>query len=183
MKPLSVLGISGSLRAHSYNTGLLRAAIESTPEGMAIHSFDLSTIPLFNQDFEKMPPESVRLFKEQILTADGILIATPEYNYSVPGVLKNAIDWASRPYAVNAWNGKPLAVMGAGGVAGTVRAQMHLRQVAVNTNMRVMNRPEIAIQRASEKFNAEGALTDEPTRDYLKKFLAAFAEWIRSMNP
>lgn len=128
-KTLTILGIAGSLRRASYNRGALRAAQELAPEDAKIEIFELNDIPPFNQDKEKLPPQSVIDLKQRVRAADAILFSTPEYNYSVPGVLKNAIDWASRPYGDNAWNEKPVAVMGASiGNLGTARAQYHLRQ-------------------------------------------------------
>jgi chromate reductase len=181
--PIHVLGFSGSLRQGSYNTGLLRAAAELVPADMALEIFDLAPLPLFNEDvLTAGAPESVRQFKARIAAADALLIATPEYNYSMPGVLKNAIDWASRPVADSPLNGKPLAIMGAGGVAGTVRAQMHLRQVAVYTNMLPLNKPEVTIQRARDKFDANGNLTDEHSREQIRALLEALAAWTRRLR-
>ena len=125
---VKILGIAGSLRRESYNRKALKAAIELVPAGAQLETFELDEIPIFNQDHEQDPPRSVVEFKRQIRDADAILFVTPEYNYSIPGVLKNAIDWASRPYGDNAWNGKAAAVMGASvGVIGTARAQYHLQ--------------------------------------------------------
>ena len=134
--PLVILGISGSLRRDSFNRATLRAAQELAPEGSKIETFELDGLPGFNQDDEGQPPAKVVELKQRIRSADAILFVTPEYNYSVPGVLKNAIDWASRPYGDSAWNGKPVAIMGASvGVSGTARAQYHLRQMFVFLNM------------------------------------------------
>ncbi len=179
---IHVLGFSGSLRKASYNTGLLRAAADVLPEGMMLEIFDLSPIPLFNQDLETNAPDAVKHFKERIRAADALLIATPEYNFSIPGVLKNAIDWASRPPRENAFDGKPLAMMGAGGVVGTVRAQLHLRQVAVFTNMYVFNKPEVRVQRAWEKFDPNGNLTDEATHKEVRALLDALLKWTRQLK-
>ena len=126
-KPVRILGIAGSLRRESYNRAALRAATELVPEGASIETFELDGIPGFNQDEEQQPPAKVTELKKRIREADAILIVTPEYNYSIPGVLKNAIDWASRPYGDSAWDGKPAAIMGASvGTIGTARAQYHL---------------------------------------------------------
>jgi chromate reductase len=147
--PLTVLGIAGSLRKASINQGALRAAQALAPEGVKIEIYDLSGIPPFNQDEDQHPPEQVAQFKAHIRAADAILIATPEYNYSIPGVLKNAIDWASRPYGDNSWDGKPAAIMGASPAAnGTARAQYHLRQVFVYLNIHTLNKPEVMIGNA-----------------------------------
>ena len=142
-KEIKILGFAGSLRKDSYNRSLLRAALELVPKGTELEIFDLEGIPPFNQDLENQPPQKVKEFKAKIRAADAILIATPEYNYSVPGVLKNAIDSASRPYGDNAFEGKPVAVMGASiGMLGTARAQYHLRQSFVFLNVYPLNRPE-----------------------------------------
>lgn len=181
--PIHVLGIAGSLRKASVNKGLLRAAADVLPEGMLLETFDLAPIPLYNGDVDAAgAPEAVLHFKARIAAADALLIATPEYNYSIPGVLKNALDWASRPPKESPLNGKPLAIMGAGGVAGTTRAQLHLRQVAVFTNMLPLNKPEVAIQRAWEKFDAEGNLTDEPSREAIRMLLQALLTWTRRLQ-
>lgn len=176
--PLSILGIAGSLRKASFNRAALRAAQKLAPEGSAVSIFELEGIPPFNQDEEIHLPERVRQFKEAIRAADAILVVTPEYNYSVPGVLKNAIDWASRPYGDNAWDGKPAAIMGASpGLLGTVRAQNHLRQICVNMNLLLLNRPEVVIAQAGEKFDAEGNLTDEKTAQSIRALLEALVTW------
>ncbi len=163
--PVRILGIAGSLRRPSYNRAALRAATQLVPEDATLDTFDLDGIPGFNQDEEQNPPAKVTEFKRRIREADAILMVTPEYNYSIPGVLKNAIDWASRPYGDSAWNGKPVAIMGASiGTIGTARAQYHLRQVFVFLNMFPINQPEVMIGNAAERFDAEGNLTDETTK-------------------
>lgn len=177
---MRILGIAGSLRDASYNRGALRAAKELAPEGAELEIFDLDGIPGFNQDDEGNPPEKVTELKRKIRDADAILFVTPEYNYSIPGVLKNAIDWASRPYGDSAWDGKPAAIMGAsvGGIA-TARAQYHLRQIMVFLNMFPLNRPEVMIAGAAEKFDEAGNLTDEKTKDHIRKQLEALVQWTR----
>lgn len=181
--PIHVLGFAGSLRQGSYNAGLLRAAAELLPADVTLEIFDLTPIPLYNGDIDKEGgPEPVRRFKERIAAADALLIATPEYNYSVPGVLKNALDWASRPMRETPLNGKPLAIMGAGGMSGTMRAQFHLRQIAVHNDLHVLNKPEVYIARAWEKFDAEGRLNDEPSRQQIAKLLGALAAWTRRLR-
>jgi chromate reductase len=175
-----ILGISGSLRKGSFNSGLVRAAAELLPDNVTLETFDLSPIPLYNADHDgEAAPEAVRSLKARIAAADALLIATPEYNYSIPGVLKNAIDWASRPPKESPLNGKPLGIMGAGGVMGTVRAQMALRQVAVFTNMHPLNKPEVLISRAWEKFDADGNLTDETSRHAVRALLESLTVWTR----
>lgn len=178
-KPINILGFAGSLRRGSCNRGLLRAAAELLPESMNMESFDLAPIPLFNADIQDQgDPAPVIEFKERISAADGVLIACPEYNHSMPGVLKNAIDWASRPADTSPLNGKPLAMVGGGGLFGSVRSQAHLRQVAVSVNMLVMNRPQLMIVKVSQKFDDQSNLVDEETRDKLQTVLKAYALWI-----
>ncbi|HET9177961.1 MAG TPA: NAD(P)H-dependent oxidoreductase [Terriglobia bacterium] len=176
--PLTILGFAGSLRKGSYNRAALRAAKELAPPNVTIEIFELDGIPAFNQDEEGHPAEKVVKFKERIRAADAILIVTPEYNYSVPGVLKNAIDCASRPYGDSAWAGKPVAVMGASiGSLGSARAQYHLRQSFIYLNMYPLNKPEVMISNAASKFDQQGNLTDQPTRDLIGKLLEALVEW------
>ena len=172
---------AGSLRAGSYNRALLRAAVGAAPDGMTIEIVDISGIPLYDADLEAAGlPEPVAAFKRAIAAGDGLLIATPEYNHGVPGVTKNAIDWASRPPRESPLDGKPVAVMGASpGMTGTARGQSPLRQAFGFTNSYCMPQPQILVARAHEKFDADGRLTDEATRGHLAKFLAAFAGWIR----
>lgn len=171
-KPIRILGFAGSLRKDSYNKALLRVAAESVPRDAVLETFDLEGIPPFNQDLEAEPPEKVKDFKARIKAADAILIATPEYNYSIPGVLKNAIDWASRPYPDNAFDGKPVAIMGAStGMLGTARAQYHLRQCFVFLNMQAVNEPEVMVNYAQEKFDANGRLKDEKARKRIAELI------------
>ncbi len=180
---ITILGIAGSLRKVSYNRGALRAAQQLTPADVKIEIFELDGIPPFNQDDDAQPPEEVTQFKATIRAADAILICTPEYNYSIPGVLKNAIDWASRPYGDSAWDGKPVAVMGASpGMLGTARAQYHLRQCFVFLNMHPLNRPEVMIANASERFDERGNLTDRKTRDHIQKLVGALVKWTRQLQ-
>jgi len=182
-KQIRILGIAGSLRRESYNRAALRAATQLMPEGASIEIFELEGIPGFNQDEEQNPPAKVVELKRRIREADAILIVTPEYNYSVPGVLKNAIDWASRPYGDSAWNGKPAAIMGASiGAIGTARAQYHLRQMFVFLNMFPINQPEVMIGNASERFDAAGNLTDDTTKDFIRQLLQTLVEWTRRIG-
>jgi chromate reductase len=182
-EPLKILGIAGSLRKGSYNRGLLRVAQHLAPEGVTVESFDLDGIPLYNQDDDGNPPARVTEFKTRIRAADAILFVTPEYNYSIPGVLKNAIDWASRPYGDSAWEGKAVAVIGAsGGLQGTSRAQYHLRQCFVFLNMHPVNKPEVMIAGASQKFDADGNLTDEKAKEMVGRLLSALADWARKLK-
>jgi chromate reductase, NAD(P)H dehydrogenase (quinone) len=179
-RPVRILGIAGSLRRDSYNRATLRAATELAPEGASIDVFELDGLPGFNQDEEQNPPAKVVELKRRIREADAILFVTPEYNYSVPGVLKNAIDWASRPYGDSAWNGKPAAIMGASiGAIGTARAQYHLRQMMVFLNMFPINQPEVMIGNASKRFDAQGNLTDEGTKEFIRQLLQSLVDWTR----
>lgn len=179
MESIRVLGIAGSLRKDSYNRLALKAAREHAPDGMEISIFDrLAEIPLYDQDQEENPPEAVRDLKRRIREADAILIATPEYNFSVPGVLKNAMDWASRPYGDNAWQGKPVALMSAStSLLGGARAQHHLRQSFVFLEMLPVNLPEVLIASADERFDDEGNLVDDTARALIEDLLANLQEW------
>jgi chromate reductase, NAD(P)H dehydrogenase (quinone) len=178
--PVTVLGIAGSLRRQSYNKGALRAAQSLLPSGAQLEIFDLAGIPVYNQDEEKSPPPKVAELKTRIRAAGAILLCTPEYNYSIPGVLKNAIDWASRPYGDSAWNGKPVAIMGASvGAFGTMRAQYHLRQCFVFLNMDAVLQPEVAIGNAAEKFDAQGNLTDAKAKELIGQLLKSLVAKIR----
>ncbi len=183
MDKVRILGFAGALRKESYNRALLRAAVQLTPDDAVLETFDISGIPVFNQDLERTPPQSVIEFKAKIKSSDAILIVTPEYNYSIPGVLKNAIDWASRPYGDSAWEGKPVALMSAStGMLGAARAQYHLRQSFVFLNMYPINRPEVIVTFAPQKFDAEGNLTDEKTRQLAGDLLKALVAWTRRLG-
>ena len=182
-KPIRILGFAGSLRKDSCNKALLRAASELVPEGVELEVFDLGGIPLFNQDFETEMPETVKEFKRRIRTADAILIVTPEYNYSVPGVLKNAIDWASRPYGDNSFEDKPVGIMSAsGGMLGGARAQYQLRQTLVCLDTHPVNRPEVIVPFASEKIDDRGRLTDEATRQRIRELLESLIIWTERLE-
>jgi chromate reductase len=177
-RPIRILGFAGSLRKNSYNKALLRLAVQLVPKNAVLEIFDLEGIPPFNQDFETQLPQKVKEFKAKIRAADAILIATPEYNYSIPGVLKNAIDWASRPYPDNSFDGKPVAVMGASiGMLGTARAQYHLRQCFVFLNMYPINSPEVLVAYAQEKFDENGRLKDEKTKELIAGLLENLVSW------
>ena len=169
---LKILGICGSLRKSSYNRWALQAAQELLPADATLDLFDLGGLPLFNQDNEAQPPSTVIALKRAIREADAILFATPEYNYGVPGVLKNAIDCASRPYGDSAWAGKPVAIMGASvGLFGTVRAQLQLRQSFVFLNMLPVNQPEVMIGNAARAFDSTGKLLDANSLKLLRTLL------------
>lgn len=168
---IHILGFSGSLRKGSYNQAALRAAHKFLPAGAEIEIISLANIPLFNQDYEYDEPEPVRILKDKLKQADAVLIVTPESNYSVSGVLKNAIDWISWPVKMCPLTGKPTAIMGVGGRFGTVRAQMHLRQILAYLDIPVITKPEVFIINGWEKFDSEGNLTDERARNEMKLLL------------
>ncbi|HRC54512.1 MAG TPA: NADPH-dependent FMN reductase, partial [Kofleriaceae bacterium] len=173
MASMTLLGICGSLRKKSLNRALLRAVAETLPADAALVMFErLGEIPPFNSDVEG-DPEPVAALKEALRAAEGVVIATPEYNYSVPGVLKNALDWASRPQP-SPLRGKPVGIVGCSvGMSGSMRAQYHLRQILVYSDSPTLNQPEILIPRAQERFDQDGRMTDESTRDLMRKFGAA----------
>lgn len=174
-----VLGVAGSLRLGSLNRALLRAAVKLAPEGMTIDTFDLASVPLYNGDVEAAgDPDGVADFKTAIRAADAVLFVTPEYNHGVPGVMKNAVDWASRPARDAALSGKPVGIIGASpGQVGTARGQSQLRQAFEFTNSYCMPQPEILVFRALEKFDANGELTDAKTAEFLGKYLEALRAW------
>ena len=179
---INVLGLSGSLREASLNSAALRAAAELAPAGMTVNRGTIAGIPLYDEDLRgRGTPESVTMLAQAISSADAVLLATPEYNYSVPGVLKNAIDWLSRldpqPFA-----GKPLAIMGASmGRLGTARAQYHLRQTFVYLNAMVLNQPEVMIGAAHTLVDDANNLTDETTRAHISGLLEALAVHTRRL--
>ena len=178
-----ILGIAGSLRRGSFNAATLRAARELAPAGMAIDVFDIAPIPLYNEDVRQQGfPAPVEDLRARIKAADGLLLVTPEYNYSIPGVLKNAIDWASRP-PEQPFDGKPIGIMGASaGALGGARAQYHLRQCFIFLNGLVMNRPEVMIPACHTKFDEKGKVSDQATLDFINAHLAAFKAWVLRMR-
>ena len=180
---MNVIGISGSLRKGSFNTAALRAAQGLAPEGMTIEVAESGDLPLYNDDVRAagFPPPAERL-RAQLAAADAILLVTPEYNYSISGVLKNAIDWASRP-PNQPFEAKPVAIMGASpGLFGSARAQYHLRQMLIFLNAMPVNRPEVMIGQAQNKFDADGNLTDEPTREFIRKLLVSLRDWTERLK-
>ncbi len=181
---IKILGFAGSLRKASYNRALLRAASGLLPAEVILEIFELDGIPPYNEDIEKNMPEEVKIFKQKIKDANALLIATPEYNRSVSGVLKNAIDWASRPAGDNPFNDKPVAIMSASnGALGAIRAQYHLRQIIVFLNMHAVNRPEVCVTFAPQKFDDKGNLIDTQTQDLIKQLLEALVSWTKRLNP
>ena len=183
MEQFKIFGFAGSLRKDSYNKYLLRTAEVLLPENTGLEIYDLEGIPPFNQDLESQPPAEVKEFKIKIKAADALLIATPEYNYSMPGVLKNAIDWGSRPYGDNSFNDKAVGIMGVSiGTLGTARAQYHLRQSCVFMNMHPLNKPEVMVGAAQSKFDNSGNLIDTNTKDILKNMLAELVVWAKRLK-
>jgi chromate reductase, NAD(P)H dehydrogenase (quinone) len=185
-KNMKIIAFSGSLRKASLNRALLKAAIDLRTDNMQIETFDLKDIPLYNGDVEaEATPEIVRSFKDAIRKADGILIATPEYNHGMPGVLKNAIDWASRPGEEKSVSisGKPVGIMGASpGILGTARSQDQLRHTLKALNAFCMPKPEVLLFKAKDKIDDSGKLTDEATIEFLQKFMQAFEKWVKTFS-
>jgi chromate reductase len=175
---MKVIGISGSLRAGSYNTMALRAAQKLAPAGMEIEIVGIEDIPMYNDDVRAAgEPAAVGALKAKIRAADALLLVTPEFNFSIPGVLKNTLDWLSRPPAPP-FDGKAVAIMGASpGQVGTARVQYHLRQVFVFMNAFVVNKPEVFINHAASKFNAQGELTDAPTAQIIGELLVSLQKF------
>jgi chromate reductase len=184
MKTIRILGFAGSLRRKSYNKLLLRAASKLLPPYAQLELFDIDSIPLYDQDTEVLGiPEIVKRFKEKIEDVDAILITTPEYNHSYPGVLKNAIDWASRPYGHNSFDGKPVAVMSAAtGMFGGVAAQDQLKQVLLALNMRLVTQPAVIITSAQHKFDLDNELTDPDAKQFMKQLLANLVDLTRKLS-
>jgi chromate reductase, NAD(P)H dehydrogenase (quinone) len=184
--PIHTLGIAGSLRQASYNKRLLQVAGEVLPPGMTLETFDLAPLPMYNEDLEKTGlPESVQHFHARLAAADALLIATPEYNFSIPGVLKNALDWGARRTVEgqpSPLNEKPLAMFGGGGRLGTARAQLHLRDIALHNNMHVLNQPQIYVISVWNHFDQDGNLTDPAIREQIAKLIEALAQWTRRLR-
>jgi chromate reductase len=184
-RPLVILGIAGSLRTGSYNRSLLRAAQALTPSGLSLTTFDLIDVPLYNGDVEaRGDPSAVGELKQAIREADGVLMVTPEYNHGVPAVMKNAVDWASRPPRNAPLSRKAVGIVGASpGMTGSARGQSQLRQAFEFTNSFCMPQPELLVFKAHEKFDERGELIDPATAQYLARYLAAFAFWVRHFAP
>jgi chromate reductase len=184
MATLNFTGIAGSLRKNSFNRALMHAAQELAPDDAAIEMLDIGKLPLFNQDMEADFPTEAQKMKDQIKTSDGIIISTPEYNRSIPGVLKNAVDWTSRPYGKSAWTGKPVYVIGVtpGVAVGTAIGQSHLKHSLLYLDARVLGQPEFYLSNASEKFDEDGKLIDQDTRTFLSEALQTFVEFCRQIS-
>ena len=180
---MNLVGICGSTRTKSLNRALLRAVAETLPSGTTMHILDQPLqLPIFNSDLPE-PPE-VGALKQAIASSDGVVFAVPEYNYSIPGGLKNALDWVSRPPAHSPLRGKAVALCGAAsGMSGTIRAQAHMRDMLVYSDTFVLAQPEVLIPRAQDRFDGEGRLHDETTREWLRKFGAAFVAFIERVRP
>ena len=180
-EPITVAAFAGSLRRKSHNRGLLRAAAEVAPDYVTINIVDLSPLPLYNSECDgPNAPAPVVEFRNQLAAADALLIACPEYNYSVTGVLKNALDWASRqpsPDHAPVMQGKPAAIMGAGGRFGTVLAQSHLRYILLHNDLKVLNKPEIMVVRSGDCFDGEGNLHDATVRGQVEELINALYKW------
>ncbi len=183
VSPVRIAAVSGSLRKASFNTATLRAAQELAPDGVAVDEITIRDIPLSDDDVRLAGyPPSVEAFRAAIASADAVLFVTPEYNYSIPGVLKNAIDWASRPPS-QPFDGKPVGIMGAAtGLLGTARAQYHLRQMLVFLNAFPLNKPEVMIGQAANRFDEQLRLTDETSRALIRQHLEALAAWTRRLR-
>jgi chromate reductase len=173
---MRILGVGGTLRKGSYSKALLLEAQKLAPEGVVIEITEIGDFPLYNPDIPV--PDSVQKFKNSIKEADAILFSTAEYNYSIPASLKNAVDWGSRPYGDNSWEGKPVAIMSEStGMLGGIKAQYHLRQTMIFTNMYPLNKPEVVVAKVTEKFDEEGNLIDEHTKEKVKELVEALAKW------
>ena len=180
---LAILGISGSGRKGSFNTALLEAAKQLLPQNATLEIVDVSRLPLYNQDLEQEMPEEVKELKKKIRGADAILFATPEHNYSITAVLKNAIEWGNRPPRDASWSGKPAAIISAStSLRGGARAQLHLRQIMIDLNMYPINRPLLLVANAKDKFNENLQLTDEETIQTLRDVLSSLVEWTRKLQ-
>ena len=174
----TIVAIAGSLRAQSVNRGVLRAIQGLLPEDIKMEMANIETLPYFNMDLERDEPASVSVFKAQLSQADAIVIATPEFNSSLPGVLKNALDWASRPYGASAMAGKPVAIVGAGAFDGTASAQSHLRLILSRFGVTALEQPEVYIAKSWEKFDEQGNLQDEATLHQLRALVDALLQRI-----
>jgi len=180
---MKIIALSGSLRKNSFNTGLIRSAIELKQNSLEIEYFDIKDIPLYNADLDgQNRPLAVTELSAKITESDGILLAVPEYNYSYTAALKNAFDWLSRVTPMPLL-GKPMTMMGASyGMSGTMRAQLHFRQVVIYMDIRVMNKPEVMIAHANDKFDKHGNLVDESAKEHIKKMLISFEKFIENNN-
>lgn len=179
---IHILAFCGSLRADSFNQAVLNYAMEHSPENVRITQAQFSQLPLFNQDLEQQMPSEVQQLKQDVTDADAILFVTPEYNYSVPGGLKNAIDWISRPYGQNSFAQKPVGIMTASiGMIGGARAQYHLRQMCVFLDMYPLNQPEVMVSFAADKIK-NGQVIDPHTQEKITELLEALRKWTQKLQ-
>ncbi|MGI8963900.1 MAG: NADPH-dependent FMN reductase [Thermomicrobiales bacterium] len=181
---IEVAAIVGSLRQHSVNRSLFRTSMLVAPERMHMYEVPIDRLPFYNEDLERQSdPPPVANFKASLARADAVLIFTPEYSYSIPGVLKNALDWASRPSGRSVMKRKPLAMLGASiGRSGTMRAQLHLRQICVQLGAIPLPAPEVYVTFAEGKFNSLGELTDQTSLDQTKQLLSNLVEWVEVLG-
>src|SRR5690554_4868 len=181
MKKYKIAVIVGSLRKESFNLKTAKALIALAPESLSLEVLNIANLPMFNEDLEATPPQEWVTFREKIVAADGLLFLTPEYNRSIPAVLKNAIDVGSRPYGKNSWNGKPGAIVSVsiGNISG-FSANHHLRQSLVFVNVPTMAQPEAYIGGATALFDEAGKLTNDSTKEFLKGFMQAFEKWVKT---
>jgi chromate reductase, NAD(P)H dehydrogenase (quinone) len=185
VKPLHLVAIAGSLRKESWNRRLLEAARDLAPAGVRIEILDLRDVPMYDGDLDTdaARPLAVERLKRAVAEADGLLVATPEFNHNIPGVLQNAIDWVSRPAMKSPLAGKPVAILGASpGALGAARAQQQLKLVLMSTLAQPMPHPGVAVGGVHEKFDAAGRLAHEPTRAFLASFVAQFADYVRRVG-
>lgn len=174
--------VVGSLRKDSFNRQLAHAVVSLMPDDFSFDFLDIGTLPLYSQDYDADFPDVARQFKQQIEQADGLLFVTPEYNRSIPGVLKNAIDWGSRPWGKNAWGGKPGAVLGTSpGAIGTALSQQHLRNVLAYLDVALLGQPEMFIKHDAEKIAADGAILNDDTRKFLQLFVDRYTAWVHRL--
>ena len=177
---ITIAAISGSLRAESYNTKLLRAFLKVAPKGVTVKLIDIANLPFINEDLEMALPEAVRKFHETVMPVDAVLLATPEYNRSYSPAIKNALDWGPRPHGVNVWDGKPVGIVGCTPYSlGAFGAQHHLRQVVSHLNMQPLQQPEFYLERVGEKFDAEGNVIDPKTQEKITQYWSAFVALIQ----
>lgn len=177
---LKIAVVVGSLRRDSFNKQLAHALVSLAPGDFSFEFLDIGSLPLYSQDYDHDFPESARAFKQKIVDANALLIVTPEYNRSIPGVLKNALDWGSRPWGHNVWGGKPGAIIGTSvGAIGTAIAQSHLRGVCAYLDIGLMNHPEMYIKHDEKRIDANGNIVAEDTRKYLQTFMDRYVDWVR----
>ena len=180
---VKIVAMSGSSRKGSFNTALLEAAKEFLPEGATLEVLDITKFPIYTKDLEPTIPEEVKEFKRKLRESDAVLFASPEFNYSVSALLKNAIEWGNRPEDDNSWEGKPAAMMSASsGPRGGARGQLHLRHILVDLNMHAVNQPQVYVGKASQAFDEGLKLKDEVARRQLQRLMVSLVEWARRLR-